>query len=672
VSGIWHLVYSDKFIKELDYFTHIIKRINSIFEPLNGFSPSPLYLMSYKPLIISLCCTLIIGWINAQEMKIKPAQGTQIETQNAAVASAILTAPLTASIDHSVAGDKWAISVRNITSRKHYTEKVAQIKQEKAALKRSSMLAVPETEKGGRAVNPVIGTDFEANWSTESTPPDNSMAISNGGFIITANNDGVEYYNSSGTFLYFDFWSDFFNDNSLTASIYDPKVIYDSGADRFVLVLLHGSNANTTKVLVSFSKSNNPQDGWWTYTLTGNPLNNNCWFDYPALGVSNNEIYITGNLFAGNSFNQSIIYQIPKAAGYAGQSLDWQYWSGLTSTAFDAFSLVPASFGHQGNYGPGMYFVSNESSGDNEIILWDLTDDMSGTPALNSFAISTTAYSPAADAFQAGSGDQLDNGDCRIQNAFYLNGILHFVFHSDIGEGWNGINYNRLYVSDLEIASDMFGLQGSYDYAYPAVASFSKTANSPNVMIAFLRSSEDTYPQVRVVNCDQDFTWSPSALVKEGETFVDFLSDNVERWGDYTGISRRHNSADPRIWLSGCYGADISSQNSFNTYKTWVAEVSGGTVVSTDETPIGKDVRVFPNPVYDLIQVVFTMTEREPIQIELFDVDGRLVRLLYKDAPKTGENRLTFNKGVLAPGTYILSIRSNTQILHNEKLVIVD
>ena len=66
------------------------------------------------------------------------------------------------------------------------------------------------------------------------------------------------------------------------------------------------------------------------------------------------------------------------------------------------------------------------------------------------------------------------------------------------------------------------------------------------------------------------------------------------------------------------------------------------------------------------------MTEREPIHIELFDADGRLVRLLYRDAPKAGENRLTFNKGVLAPGTYILSIRSNTQILHNEKLVILD
>jgi hypothetical protein len=80
-------------------------------------------------------------------------------------------------------------------------------------------------------VNPTIGTNFEANWTTGGTPPDNAIAISNSGYIVTANNDGIEYYTASGNFLYFDFWSDFFNDNTLTSSIYDPRIIYDSGAD---------------------------------------------------------------------------------------------------------------------------------------------------------------------------------------------------------------------------------------------------------------------------------------------------------------------------------------------------------------------------------------------------------------------------------------------------------
>lgn len=626
---------------------------------------------SRSVLLISMLWITGYGISAAQELKLKPTPELQATARNTAIASGIISSPLATSIDHTVTGDKWAVTVRNISSRKHYTDKVMQIKESKAALKRSSMLSTPAVESDSRAVVPEIGTNFEANWSIDGVPPDNTMAISNGGFIVTANNDGVEYYNAQGDYLYFDFWADFFNDNSLNATIYDPKVIYDSGADRFVMVLLHGSNAGNSKVLVCFSKTNNPQNGWWVYTLTGNPLNNNCWFDYPALGVSNNEIYVTGNLFQGNSFNQSILYQIDKNDGYGGQSLNWQYWSGLTSSP-EAFSLVPASFGHQGNYGPGIYLVSSESSGDNKIAFWDLTDDMTGTPQLLSYTISTTAYSPAANAFQAGTSDQLDNGDCRIQSAFYLNGVLHFVFHSDIGDGWNGINYNRLSTVSQTNRSEMFGLQGSYDYSYPAVAPFSTQASDPTVMIAFLRCSEDSYPQVRVVNCDKDYTWSPSTLVKEGETYVDFLSGSDERWGDYTGIARKHNSTTPRIWLAGCYGADINSQNTFNTFKTWVAEVKPGATVGLEEATLGDDMKVFPNPTYDLIQIRFTMTQSELVVIELSDSNGKLVKLLYSDTPKAGENKLTFNKGVLSPGTYIVSIRSTTQILRNEKLVILD
>jgi len=606
----------------------------------------------------------------AQERKIKPAGDLQNIETNSGLKSSVISTPLLKAIDHQHTGDKWAISVKPRSSRKHFAPGVAEIKEAKLQQKMNSYRPSNGVENASRAVTPEIGINFEANWSIESTPPDNTIAIANNGNIITANNDGIEYYNGSGTFLYFDYWTDFFNDNNLTASFFDPKVIYDSGSDRFVLIVLHGSNPNTSKVVVCFSKTNNPMNGWWIYALTGNPLDNDCWLDYPGLGVSNNEIYITGNLFRSN-FNQAVMYQIPKAAGYAGNALSWQIWSGLSNDPYDAFTLIPASFGHQGNYGPGIYFVSSESSGENRIRLWDLTDDLSGAPQLLSYTVAVDPYSPAANALQSGSNDQLDNGDCRIQNAFYLNGIVHYVFHSDIGEGWNGIHYNRLDVADIFNQTSTFGFQGSFDYSYPAVVPFSTSNNDLSVMIAFLRSSEDSYPEVRVVNCDQQMNWSPSTRVKAGETFVDFLS-NDERWGDYTGIARRHNSADPRIWLAGCYGANITSQNVFNTYKTWVAEVSAGEMVSVDETQAGNELLVFPNPTYDLIQVNFTMVQSELIHIELFDTEGRLVKLLYRDAPRAGENKLTFNKGALAQGTYILSIRSNTQVLHNEKIVVLD
>jgi hypothetical protein len=613
---------------------------------------------------------LSFSFLLAQDVKIMPASDHAEAIRQAAQKSPIQSSGLFKDINQSVSPTKWAVSVRPTFSRKHYSEEIAAIKRSKLETKLQTITGAEEQLKTSVA-NPVIGTNFEANWTLEGTPPDNSMAISNGGYIVSANNDGIEYYSDAGSSLYSDYWSDFFNDNSLTAMIYDPKVIYDSGADRFVLVVLHGSTAATSKVLVCFSKTNNPSDGWWVYTLTGNPLNNNCWFDYPNLGVSNNEIYISGNLFVTNgSFNQAVVYQISKAAGYSGANINWQYWHNMTATPFSAFTLVPASYGHQGNYGPGIYFVSSQSGGNNQIRLWDLSDDMSGNPTMTSYTVNTTAYSPAADASQQGTNDKLDNGDCRIQNAFYLDGVIHYVFHSDIGSGWNGINYNRLTVSSLTNQSSTFGLQGSFDYSFPAVIPFSNAATDKSVMIAFLASSGATYPQVRVVQCDHNLQWSSSTQVKSGETHVDFLSGD-ERWGDYTGISRRHNSANREIWLAGCYGADVILQQ-YNTYKTWIAEVYGSAIVQRDETLAVPDVSLFPNPTYDFIQILFTTANAEPVTIQLLDLQGKLVRLLYQDTPKIGTNQLIFNKEALSAGTYFIEITTPTQTLKNEKIIILD
>ncbi len=613
---------------------------------------------------------LFFSFLFAQEVKIMPSSEHAAEVHQAAQKSSIQSSGLFKDINQSISSTKWAVSVRPTFSRKHYSEEIAAIKRSKLETKLQTVTGAAEQSKTSVA-NPVIGTNFEANWTLAGTPPDNSMAISNGGYIVSANNDGIEYYGDAGSFLYSDYWSDFFNDNSLTSMIYDPKVIYDSGADRFVLVVLHGSTAATSKVLVCFSKTNNPTDGWWVYQLTGNPLNNNCWFDYPNLGVSNNEIYISGNLFVTNgSFNQAIVYQIPKAAGYSGANINWQYWHNMTATPFSAFTLVPASFGHQGNYGPGIYFVSSQSGGNNQIRLWDLSDDMSGNPTMTSYTVNTTAYSPAADAAQQGTNDKLDNGDCRIQNAFYLDGVIHYVFHSDIGSGWNGINYNRLTVSSLANQSSTFGLQGSYDYSFPAVIPFSNVATDRSVMIAFLASSGSTYPQVRVVQCDHTLQWSSSTQVKSGETHVDFINGD-ERWGDYTGISRRHNSANLEIWLAGCYGADITLQK-YNTYKTWIAEVYGSSIVQRDEALEIPEVSLFPNPTYDFIQILFTTYNDEPVSIQLMDLQGKLVKVLYQDTPKTGTNKLMFNKEALSAGTYFINITTPTQTLKNEKIIILD
>ena len=61
--------------------------------------------------------------------------------------------------------------------------------------------------------------------------------------------------------------------------------------------------------------------------------------------------------------------------------------------------------------------------------------------------------------------------------------------------------------------------------------------------------------------------WSSSTLVKAGETYVNFQL--VMKDGATTqGISRKHNSGTPRIWLAEVVmGGNIVSQGAYNTWK---------------------------------------------------------------------------------------------------------
>jgi hypothetical protein len=585
--------------------------------------------------------------------------------------SVLLTAPVARQLEHDAPLTWWANKVRGTAARQHRLPEVQAIKDAKWAAKvNAPMQKEVEAPVELRSVVPQIGVDFEANWSTQQTPPDNSLAISNGGLIVSANNDGIVYADDAGAIAYAAFWPDFFNDPSLNANIYDPKVIYDSGSDRFFMTVLHGSTASTSLVLLCFSQTNDPNDGWWIYQLTGNPLADNSWFDYPGIGVSNNEVYVTGNLFSSgaNQFNQAVVYQIEKAAGYAGNNLNWSYWYGLGTSPYVAFTLVPASWGQQGNYGPGILFVSGSAGGSNSLRLFDLTDDLSGSPQLNDYTVSVNAYSPAANAQMPGNPDQLDNGDNRMLGAFYLNNTLHCVFHGDVGSGWNGIVYKRINVNNLSVTQSTFGTPGVADLSYPAMASFAAGTSDPSVMIAYLRSSTAVNPEVRVVNCDASMQWSTGTLVKGGETFVDFLT-GAERWGDYTGMARRHNGNNPEVWLAGCYGANVSGVLN-NTWKTWIAEVGGGSVGLEEAATEPSGALLYPVPAMDLFNLNFTVTERAVHTIQLHDMKGALVKVLYQETPSLGEHQLTFNRGQLAPGHYILSITTPTTRIAHEDLLI--
>ena len=60
------------------------------------------------------------------------------------------------------------------------------------------------------------------------------------------------------------------------------------------------------------------------------------------------------------------------------------------------------------------------------------------------------------------------------------------------------------------------------------------------------------------------------------------------------------------------------------------------------------------------------------ISIDIFDINGGLVTNLFNGYANSGKNQFTFNKSNLNNGSYFLNISSNSKILKNEKIIIVN
>ena len=562
----------------------------------------------------------------------------------------------------------WQSSLTKISGNESENDELAEkIKKEKNRIKEHAAINTPAAKTTLAA--PALGTNFVGLINGGgNTPLDNTVAISNSGVIVAFVNHKIGYYNTSGTLTYSADLYAFINDATLVNNVCDPKVIYDNQADKFIFYAqtCDATSANSF-VIIGFSVSNDPTAGWNISEFTGNPLGDASWFDYPKIGISNDELFVTGNLFyEAGGFNESVIYQFNKAQGYAGTSVTWQYWSGITG----AFTILPASFGQTGSYGPGIFLVSTAgaTSGSTNINLFEITNNIASTTAvLNHYNVSTTSYSTPGDASQLGTTRKLNTGDCRALDGFYLNGTVHFVFHKDAGSGYSGLVYNRVNTTAATNVSTVFSNVGTTDLCYPAIASSSSTATDGSVIIAYNESGSTINPRTCAVACDNSLTWSPPLVVKNGDGYVHYswATSATDRWGDYTGMCRKFNASAPEAWMAGMYGT------ASHIWFQWIAKLTNG--VQTEvavATPENMNMKVYPNPVVENYDVVFSLKERQQVSMSLVDMQGKIVADLFTGIAEPGENMFSFNKASLLPGTYTIYIKGTSSILKNEKIII--
>jgi hypothetical protein len=538
--------------------------------------------------------------------------------------------------------------------------------------------------------SPILGTNFSGN-TQPACPPDDEIAISNSGNIVSLTNSVVQYYNSSGSLLKVVGFENFFNGAGLESqNLCDPKSVYDPVADRFFFVCITcDGNPATSQLLLGFSKSNNPEvDGWNLYAIdidSVEPGIANSWLDHPKVGVSSNDVFITGNLFdTKGTYDGLLVIQLNKNDGYNGQTLNYTHYH--DAIPLSCFTAAPASYGQNGTYGPGIYMVSTSALGGRANYLYDITDSLEGSPSLNIYSVNVTPYSLGGKVYQKGgdtttASTYIDNGDNRVPNAFYLNGIIHYVFCSSESDllGYNGISYHRMRInsfgSTIVDSSFVFAAlndgiaKDAFDFTYPAVASFGVDANDETVVISCDHGGFSIYPETRAAVVNNAGKFSSSVLIKGGQQLMTNCyqsNKGANRWGDYTQIQRVYGASTPEAWMNGCYGA------SDGEWKSWVAllQPASPTGIKSVPSPVTSS-KIFPNPSLTFFTMDFVLREQKSVVISIFDLQGKLVKELYHGEADEGVNTLTFNQNALAKGTYLITIRDDKNNLMNSQKILI-
>ncbi|GEM_PF-4588375 len=414
-------------------------------------------------------------------------------------------------------------------------------------------------------------TNFSGISYTAWYPPDPTAAVGPNHIIVMVNGSWA-IYDKTGSKLYQTTLASWWANVSPLGSVFDPKVIYDQYAGRWILLAVaHDAATGISSYLISASATSDPTGSWWSWKLDAT-LNGSTptsyWADYPQLGFDDmGAVYITSNQFnAANTFIYSKVRVLQKSQLYTGASASWNdFWNLLNGDGTAAFTLQPV---HSFSNPNGEYLVNTVSrlSG-NAITLWKITNPTT-TPALNRVAaISVGSYSAPPSAQQLGGGTPIDTGDSRLLNAVYRSGRVCTAFSETYNWGSGNVSAIRHVVIDTggsTVAIDSrYGADGYY-YFYPAI--YPDASN--NLVMVFNRSSATEYAGIRYTGrLTTDSVMQTSAPLKTGEgNYVLLDSNGRNRWGDYNGIG-----LDPidgnKVWIFSEYATNV------NTWATWIGAV---------------------------------------------------------------------------------------------------
>lgn len=534
-----------------------------------------------------------------------------------------------------------------------YTQRVKKLlNQAKAA-----SAYTPSVQSRELAPSPESLAGFHGNDYNGSHPNDNHIAISNSGKIVSVSNSQFCVYTSTGTLLRKNSLQAFADTLGGPTIKYDPRVLYHPVQDRFVVVFLSGVHSSHSQVIVAFSATASPEDAWHFYSLPGTPpmAGASVYADYPQIGLSSTELFISLNLFGDNNdLYGAGIWQIDTDKGFAGDSLQVKAHI-LPGT----HSLTPIHGLPELHQGPFYFARKSSIQGSDGFRFYEVRTSLRNgaimAPSVN--LRSGTNYFLSPDNSQKGSQQLLNNGDSRLQAAYRIDSSCYLVMSTRqqnkpaIYLGHLTLHANGLAHSVLSasvIAHDTLEL------AFPNItyAGYRSGHKKHAHAITFNYSSPFHYPGNGLVYIDTSGRVSPFSLNKQSQTYTGSGNVNIPfRWGDYTGITSRWPG---EVWTAGYYIRADGNNSS------WLSQLKvGDNPMLNLQQPSAEfhpPLKIYPNPAKEHFQVEIDILRAGLYTFEIIDLQGRLVAQLLRDKLWPGKATLDFSTAPLLKGMYVIRV----------------
>jgi hypothetical protein len=371
-------------------------------------------------------------------------------------------------------------------------------------------------------------------------------------------------------------------DTGGSAGLFDPSVMYDEQAGRFVIEAADNDSANH-KAYIDFaiSNSSDPTQGFTERQQIEVDNGGTVWCDNGKLGGNADAYVFTGNCYTfSNSYDHELVLTVDK-----NSVLD-QNPATITDYLVNRsgnFSMIPARMHASASGGP-MWFVETSWSGGSSIDVVKMTNVDSASPSFADHSLTVNSYSDNTSPPQPGG--TLSIVDCRTLNVEWNNNYLVAGYHSTSGSD-SAAAWALFNTSGTSPALSQQGVihpgTGVNTY-FPAVG----VDVAGNIGMTYMESSSSEYVSIYVTGrlaSDPVNTMEPASRAEAG---VSTLSNG--RTGDYAGIAL-DPSASQTFWAGNEYAM------SGGAWGTWLAQFTVMTNPNDHPPTVATPASASPNPV---------------------------------------------------------------------------